>query len=259
MLFRFGPVRFISICLVTFLGLYHLRKLLPEIGDDLSKFIIFRSPDPIVMKAKKNGSSWDPDIQSENIDGKIVAAFQKIAETFRVMQWNQAKQHGISPIQLQILIFLQYHDPETCTVVYLAQEFSLTKATVSDAVKSLFGKKLVRKVANPTDNRSYYLMLTKAGKEKVKKVEHYSMEVNEVLSTMIKPAKNNLYQALVHVVDGLNEQGLISLPRMCYNCQFYEGDKDVDHHCHFLKKTLAPRHVRMDCPEFEPVEDQVIS
>ncbi len=203
------------------------------------------------MKNNKNGSAWDPEFQSGSIDSKIVVALQKVAETFRVMQWNQAKLNGISPIQLQILVFLKYHDPELCTVVYLSQEFSLTKATVSDAVKSLFSKRLVRKVGNPTDNRSYYLMLTKAGKEKVKKVEHYSGEINDVLSTMIKPAKNELYQFLVHLVDGLNDQALISLPRMCYNCAHYEGDRDVDHYCHFLKKEMVPKQIRIDCPEYE--------
>ncbi len=206
------------------------------------------------MKNEKNGSSWDPSIQSKNIDSKIVVALQKIAETFRVMQWNQAKLNGVSPIQLQILVFLKYHEPELCTVVYLAQEFSLTKATVSDAVKSLFSKRLVRKVANPTDNRSYYLMLTKSGKEKVKKIENYSEEINDVLSTMIKPAKNDLYQFLIHLVDGLNEQELISLPRMCYNCANYEGDRDVDHYCHHLKKELAPKQIRIDCPEYQMME-----
>ena len=75
--------------------------------------------------------------QNQNLDSKISAGIEKLSSVFRVLIWEQAKNLGLSPIQIQILIFLNYHSEHLATVSYLAKEFSLTKPTISDAIKIL--------------------------------------------------------------------------------------------------------------------------
>ncbi len=88
-------------------------------------------------------SLFDVNEQNTNLESKIVVALERISEAFRVLLWQQSKEFGVSPIQIQLLIFIDLHQQDYCKVSYLAQEFNLTKATISDAVKSLEQKQLI--------------------------------------------------------------------------------------------------------------------
>src|SRR5687767_3898697 len=94
------------------------------------------------------------DINKNSLDYKIVAGLERIALVYRTLLWEESKKFGLSPIQIQILIFTDSHRLPA-TVSYLAEEFNVTKPTISDAVKSLLEKKLVIKIADKIDSRSF--------------------------------------------------------------------------------------------------------
>ncbi len=83
--------------------------------------------------------------QQEDVTSKIVVGLEKISEAFRSMIWEYAKMKNLSPIQIQILIFLKNHEAALCNVSHLAKEFNLTKPTISDAIKVFTEKKSHRK------------------------------------------------------------------------------------------------------------------
>ena len=98
---------------------------------------------------------FDP--QQPSTAGKIAVGLARISEAYRAQLWNHAKVMGISPIQIQMLIFMRYHLKNMCTVSQLAREFNVAKPTVSDAVQSLLKKQLVQKEVNQwrlTNNQS---------------------------------------------------------------------------------------------------------
>ena len=111
-----------------------------------------------------NMSIFNPEEQENNLSGKIVAGLERISQAFKVLLWNKAKQLGLSPIQIQILIFIAYHKNEYCNVSFLAQEFNVTKPTISDAVRALNKKNLIVKDHSSADNRSYSIFLSEQGK-----------------------------------------------------------------------------------------------
>ena len=119
-------------------------------------------------------SIFNPAQQAGNVSSKVVAALERLSEAFRVLLWNEAKQYGLSPIQIQVLIFLQHYPEEKRTVTYLASYFNMTKATISDAVKSLESKKLLIRKAMANDSRSHTLHLVKDGKTLAAKVERFA-------------------------------------------------------------------------------------
>ena len=88
---------------------------------------------------------FDPIEQNENIDSKIIAGLERISRVFRLLLWDIAKDENLSPIQIQFLIFLLYNKPSRRRITDIANEFNLTKATVSDAISSLEEKKFNRK------------------------------------------------------------------------------------------------------------------
>jgi len=119
--------------------------------------------------------------QNQKVESRIVVALERISEAFRVLLWNESKENALSPIQIQILIFVHFHSSEKCKVGYLADEFNMTKATISDSVKVLLHKNLVAKETDETDTRSYSLSLTPEGEKIVKKASFFASSIEQPL------------------------------------------------------------------------------
>jgi len=197
-----------------------------------------------------NESVFDPQAQIGNPDLKIIASLERLGEGFRVLLWEKAKILGISPIQIQILIFIQFHSDEKCKVSYLAQEFCLTKPTISEAVKSLEQKGLIARQTEITDTRSHTIHLTEEGKSVVAQTAGFANPMLGSIAEIPSAEKGILLEQLLGVVGQLQQVGIISMQRMCFSCRFYQKNGD-SHFCQFLNKSLRNRELRLDCGEFE--------
>jgi len=183
---------------------------------------------------------------------KIVASLERISQAFRVLLWNESKQYGLSPIQIQILIFLLTHSREKRKISYLAREFDMTKATVSDSVKVLFQKSFVEKEFEANDSRSFTLHLTPKGEEIARNTSLFITEIEHSIDILERSEKENLLLNLLGIIDSLNQSGVISVQRMCFSCSNYlPGYKGNKHFCKLLNKKLSDSGLQVDCPEFE--------
>ncbi len=200
-----------------------------------------------------NESVFDPHAQIGNPDLKIIASFERLSEGFRVLLWEKAKVLGISPIQIQILIFIQFHGDEKCKVSYLAQEFCMRKPTISEAVKSLEQKGFIERKTETTDSRSHTIHLTKAGKSVVAKTASFANPMLGSIAEIPFAQKDILLEQLLGVIGQLQRAGIISVQRMCFSCRFYQKNED-GHFCQFLMASLKNRELRLDCGEFEAAE-----
>ncbi len=188
--------------------------------------------------------------QNATIDSRIVVALERISEAFRVLLWKESKENALSPIQIQLLIFLLFHDQEKCKVSYLASEFNMTKATISDSVKVLLSKKLVSKIPDSNDTRSYSLSLTNTGKQIAKKASLFSSSIERPIEQLSNEQKQAMLNGLLTLIHDLNKSGVITIQRMCFNCANYRTDKGT-HYCNLLKATLSESELRVDCPEHQ--------
>ena len=196
------------------------------------------------------GSPFDPAHQNQKIEHKIVAALERISAAFRVLLWDEAKENALSPIQNQILIFLLFHDSEKCTVSYLAQEFNMTKATVSDSIKVLLKKGLITKFDHPSDTRSYIIGLTDPGKKTAEKSANFAFAIEKPLNAIGQAQKETMLAGLLRLIRDLNQAGVITVQRMCFSCVNYRFENG-EHYCKLLKSKLADTEIRVDCPEHE--------
>lgn len=198
-------------------------------------------------------SVFDPSSQHLSRDSKIVVALERIAEAFRVLLWSEGKALGLSPIQIQILIFLRFHTKEKCKVGYLAQEFNLTKATVSEAVKSLEDKRLITKEPELSDSRSYTICLTSEGNRLAERTSSFAETVERPVSEMTEMQKEVLLASLLELIFKLQKAGIIGIQRMCATCRFYGKDQygGGTHFCNLLQMPLQTSELRIDCPEHE--------
>ncbi|MCC7466401.1 MAG: winged helix-turn-helix transcriptional regulator [Saprospiraceae bacterium] len=197
-----------------------------------------------------NESVFDPQAQIGNPDLKIIASLERLSEGFRVLLWEKAKILGISPIQIQILVFIQFHSDEKCKVSYLAQEFCLTKPTVSEAVKSLEQKGLIVRQTEITDTRSHTIHLTEAGKWVVAQAAGFANPMLSSIAEIPSAEKGVLLEQLLGVIAKLQQAGIISMQRMCFSCRFYQRNGE-GHFCRFLHKSLDNSELRLDCGEYE--------
>ncbi|MEM8890219.1 MAG: MarR family transcriptional regulator [Bacteroidota bacterium] len=195
-------------------------------------------------------SSFDIRFQEKNTAAKIVAGLERISEAFRVLIWERAKKLGLSPIQIQLLIFVAHHEQKLCNVSHLAQEFNLTKPTISDAIRVLAKKGLIKKEASPVDKRAYSILLSEEGKKIVGQTESFAHSIYEGVDSMEENVQESLFAQISDLIQKLNKQGILNVQRNCQSCRFYQK-KEPGHYCNLLSFNLANTDLRIDCAEHE--------
>ena len=188
--------------------------------------------------------------QNANLDCKIVAGLERLSQVFRILLWEKAKQYGLSPIQIQLLIFIKHHDAGKSTITYLAQEFNFTKPTISDAIKVLEQKKMVKKIVDPADTRSYTIQLLTNGKKVVAATEDFANPLTAIIAQSGHAGKLILWENIVTMIKELNKTAVISVQRTCYNCKHFSSKNNIPF-CNLLQQKLLLPDIRIDCAEFE--------
>lgn len=186
-----------------------------------------------------------------DIDSKIVSGLARISDVLKTLLWDKAKVYGISPIQIQILLFISNHPLELSNVSYLAKEYNLTKPTISDAIRVLVEKKLLVKDYSPTDKRRFNLLVSKKGKQLVKELSDYPLPISTALEELSIKEKNEFFRTTTKLIFQLNKAGIIKVQRTCYNCLHYTGNKNDKHYCNLLEQRLKVQELRLDCNEYE--------
>jgi len=200
-------------------------------------------------------SNTSPLKKENNINDKIIFLMEKLSGIFRFLMWNTIKSEGLSPIQLQFLLYLKKHSEKLSTVSNLSREFGLSNATVSDAITSLMKKGLVlKKRRRQGDRRVVILTLTPSGKKTVDKLGRWNSVLNEYLKRFSHSEREMILLFLMELIGALFNDGVISSARMCITCNNhsrYIGDNGkIEHHCSLLKKSFDTKYLRVECNEY---------
>jgi len=182
---------------------------------------------------------------------KILNGFERISEVLKTLLWEKAKVYGISPIQIQILLFVSSHEQEIANVSYLANEFGVTKATISDAIRVLINKNLLEKDYSPADKRRYNLLVSEKGSQMIDDLSEYSLPLKKSVENLSSKEKEELFKSVSKLIFQLNKVGIIKVQRTCYNCRHYQGNKENRHYCNLLEEKLKNHDLRLDCNEFD--------
>lgn len=196
-------------------------------------------------------SIFDPAAQIGRTDFKIVVALERLSEAFRVLLWHETKTLNLSPLQIQMLVYIQFHPGRHCKVSHLARTFNLSKPTVSEAVKTLEQKGLLERQPEPLDFRSHSLHLTRQGKQIATHSAHFADPMARALTSVPPEDKGVLLKQLLNIIAQLRQADIISVQRMCFFCRFYEKTPDGGQFCRFLKQPLTNAGLRVDCEEFQ--------
>lgn len=197
-------------------------------------------------------NAFSPSEQQRSVDTKIVAAIERLATLFKSGLQDAAKQHKLTPLQAQLLLFVASHDSALCSVTHLAQEFCVTKATVSESIRVLVEKGYLEKRAQAGDARAFTLEATPSAEALLDAFAGFSQALAKPLKALPLEDREGLFVSLLDLLSLYQKQGRIPL-RMCYACRHYEA-KGKGFYCHLMQRTLEDAALRIDCPEHEAPE-----
>ena len=184
---------------------------------------------------------------------KLVAALERVGQALRVQTWDKAKQHGLSPTQLQLLLRLATDPPARRRIGVLAAELDVTHPTVSDAVAVLRRKGLVDREG---DGRRAALGLSTRGRALAVDLADWDRRTRAQLTGLPTAEKEAMLRLLLDLIAGLQRSGAISIARMCVTCRFFRPNAHAGtaqpHHCALVDAPMGASELRVDCAEHEP-------
>ena len=188
-----------------------------------------------------------------DVDSKLVAALERVGQALRVQTWDKAKQHGLTPTQLQLMLRLATDPPGRRRIGVLAAQLDVTHPTVSDAVAVLRRKGLVDRDAA---SRRAALSLSARGRALADDLADWDQRTREQFADVPAADKQATLRLLLDLIAGLQRSGAITVARMCVTCRFFRRDAHPEaaqpHHCALVDVPLGAGDLRVDCAEHEP-------
>ncbi|MBP7759793.1 MAG: winged helix-turn-helix transcriptional regulator [Alphaproteobacteria bacterium] len=184
------------------------------------------------------------------IDAKILAGLERIQTATLSLLQQRSHVHGLTPLQIRILSFIRLE--EAYTVSTLAKNLGISKPTVSEAVRVLDSKKLIRKKASGKDGRTYSIHLTSKGCKLIEAAAMYDLPLRKTLTFLDGDQKDSLWEALLNLIRIMEEQGLIPHNRMCLTCTHLgKNEHGARYFCRLMQAPLKVSALRINCPEHQ--------
>ncbi len=139
-----------------------------------------------------------PVFETRDQTARIVTALERIGHYLNDLLKAQAMEHGLSTLQVRILIFIHFYKRQT-QLSLLAGEFGLSKATLSVALKSMEQKKLIYKKPVAGDRRGVLIELTEWGR----RIAHVAGFYPEPLKKIVAPMTATEKATLLEVIEGI--------------------------------------------------------
>ena len=179
----------------------------------------------------------------------------------RADRWEWFGGDGLNPTQGQILLLLRRHR-EPLRMSQIADELSVTAATVSDSVAALIEKGLVVKTRSASDRRAAAVSLKSQGRKRVDAFNSQEHAVESAVKSLPQSEKVSLFTSMLKVIRELQTSGRIPMARMCVTCRYFRPNAHGPgvlrpHHCALVDAPLANQSLRQDCPEHEAADEHL--
>lgn len=185
------------------------------------------------------------------LNTNIVSALDKIITIYRVLHWDITKTENLSPIQIQFIEFIHQNPRELCTLTKLADEFELTKATVSDSINNLFSKGYIKKYRDSSDSRIYYFELTEKGASVISLIKTSKKDILDLVENLSLEQKMIISGFLQNLIFIFHQNGKIRQFKSCLTCFNFVRNanplSEKPHFCAFAKIYMADPELKTYC------------
>jgi DNA-binding MarR family transcriptional regulator len=190
---------------------------------------------------------------------RLLVGLSRIGTVLRSQAWQGASPRGIHPTQAQVLVFLARTRPRGLRLSELADRLAVTRPTASESVSALERKGLLVRRRDPVDGRAIQIHLSPEGELAAEEVAEWPDLLIEVVDGLDPEEKGALLRTLMKLIFGLQARGRIATHRMCVTCRYFQPDAHPDperpHHCGFVDAPFGDHQLRIDCREYEEVDD----
>ncbi len=138
---------------------------------------------------------------------EIIRELEQLSNIFRALLAEQANEHKLSSLQVQILLQLYFEGKKESgtNAALLARTLKLNKATISIALKSMEEKRLINRIKDTADQRAQQIKLTEWGKEVAHIAGFYPEPLRKVLAPIANREKELLLKNIRGITSKLNE------------------------------------------------------
>lgn len=189
---------------------------------------------------------------STPIDQRLATGLYTLGLAVNHEERQHALAAGISTTQASILTLLSLEGAKTPSDV--CNFLGVSLPTVSDSVRALVDKGLVKRRPNPSHRRATILTLTRAGRVGARRAANVPEFLATAVGTLSDAQQERLLSMLVLLLRALQENGQIPAQRMCLTCTFFRPNVHAaarPHHCAFVDAPMGPTHLRLVCDEHE--------
>ena len=156
---------------------------------------------------------------------------------------------GLQPVQIEALSYLARCNRYSDTPQAVTEFLGLTKGTVSQSLKLLEEKGLLRKHQDTEDKRVTHLVLTAKGRKLVEQA--YSVQnLNATLARTHAGKSKNFEETLRWLLREMQHLHGRRTFAACHTCRFNERH-NRGYVCGLTKEALSERDVQMICREHE--------
>ena len=193
------------------------------------------------------------DTNSISLEHRVADGLARLAAVSRQLEWKSGEVEGLSPTQADILRFVTSRR-DGVRLSAAAAHCGVRNATASDAVSALVRKALVEKHADGKDRRAIALRATRKG---VALLNRWPTSYASIVEGLDGAEQEVLLRLITRMIRHLQIRKMIAPQRTCVTCRFFRESiapgSPEPHRCAFVGAFMADRHLRVDCPEHEPL------
>lgn len=198
---------------------------------------------------------FDPQARKDNRSARIGMALFRISQAIKKVTQTESDAFGLSPAQIQAVLFTSYTRSDVATIGNFAQAIGATHVTAVKMVNGLVKKGLIAKTEKTEDRRVTLLELTPKGRDIASKLEDWGHTLEEALHQIPDEVLANFELGLSSIVSAMQRRGHLVAAEPCFGCIHFRpntGDAATPHYCAFIQKYLSHEASLKQCPEHTP-------
>lgn len=182
---------------------------------------------------------------------KFIFFVEKVSEIHRFLLWEKAKNCNLSPIQIQILIFLSTTQSSQRNTSYMASFFNVTAATISESIRNLIEKGYVKSKKCTNDKRKHCFNITPRGKKLISQICDWHNPLVEIYKQKLSSDEKELLDKILYqLLYYFSEEKLLHDMTFCLDCKYFVKEGEDQFYCAHYNKELKYSDLVFNCKHF---------
>ena len=190
--------------------------------------------------------------RKNNRAARVSMSLFRISQAIKKITQMDSDKFGLSPVQIQALLFVFHTRDDMASVGNLADAIGTTHVTAVKILNGLVDKGLVTKEKHKSDKRITTILLTDQGKELVGRLNGWGEKLQGALNGMTEETMEQLEIGLGGIVHSFRVEGYLVVAEPCLGCIHFrpnEGSGSEPHYCNMINKFLTNEQSLKECPE----------